>query len=44
MLKYNNRQGNPATFETLDEVRVSAPAAAAPLRGMSVRPGSLTLS
>ena len=38
MLKYNNRQGNPATFETLDEVRVSAPASAAPLRGMFSAP------
>ncbi|NLV29870.1 MAG: prolyl oligopeptidase family serine peptidase [Acidobacteria bacterium] len=28
-LDYSNRQGNPATFETLEETRVSSPAAAA---------------
>jgi pimeloyl-ACP methyl ester carboxylesterase len=33
MLKYYNRQGNPATFETLDEVCANAPAATAPLTG-----------
>lgn len=33
MLKYHNRQGNPATFETLDEVRAKAPEATAPLTG-----------
>jgi pimeloyl-ACP methyl ester carboxylesterase len=38
MLKYNNRQGNPATFETLEEVCAAAPAAAAPLRGIFSAP------
>jgi len=33
MLKYHNRQGNPATFETLDEVCANAPAATAHLTG-----------
>jgi len=33
MLKYYNRQGNPATFETLDEVCANAPAATASLSG-----------
>ena len=36
MLKYYNRRGNPATFETLDEVCANAPAANAPLTGMRV--------
>jgi pimeloyl-ACP methyl ester carboxylesterase len=34
MLKYNNRQGNLATFETLDEVCANAPTAVAPLTGI----------
>ncbi|NLA87961.1 MAG: hypothetical protein GX847_11925, partial [Clostridiales bacterium] len=33
MLKYNNRQGNPATFETLNEVCTNAPEATASLTG-----------
>ncbi|MCR4771091.1 MAG: prolyl oligopeptidase family serine peptidase [Oscillospiraceae bacterium] len=35
MQNYVNRQGNPATFETLDEVRANAPAATAKLSGNS---------
>ena len=33
MLNYSNRQGNPATFETLEEVRLHAPEATAKLSG-----------
>ena len=33
MQNYVNRQGNPATFETLDEVRANAPVATAKLSG-----------
>ena len=33
MLNYVNRVGNPATFETLEEVRQNAPAVTAKLSG-----------
>lgn len=42
MLNYFNRQGNPATFETLEEVRAHAPEATAQLSGNDRFPRTLS--